>query len=369
MTGVAGLCRLIIRLYVLYTEEPERLEKDGPDCLLKRRWMGTQRVQMKGALPCLVRWACRAGTRDFCSALAVLVGPEQNIFFLSPSPSKLGRQPCWVACLLVCVSGGNYTRLLPHVFKVALPPQYCTPPPAIQAIQVISWYTTTARWWYSDGKTWPYLNSAGGGGASSLVGTQLVLRWQNRTWKKRGGGGGWNRIRYSIEYLWGGGGGWIESAIQSNIFDWIRNRVLKSQHVSDEFPYFTWVNLSCLSWLYQFGTRLYLQNILFRIEEYFLFILGRIEDYVPGSPSPIQTDMEVSDKPKGGGPVSFNRNFSCNLNFANRFFDLAILCNLTYFRVFFIYNMVMDFWTLEQRKQFQDLFFFSVRSRNSLWCL
>ncbi len=37
----------------------------------------------------------------------------QNIFFLtytisiplSPSPSKLGRQPCWVACLLVSVSG------------------------------------------------------------------------------------------------------------------------------------------------------------------------------------------------------------------------------------------------------------------------
>jgi hypothetical protein len=24
---------------------------------------------------------------------------------LSKSPSKLGRQPCWVACLLVCVSG------------------------------------------------------------------------------------------------------------------------------------------------------------------------------------------------------------------------------------------------------------------------
>ncbi len=76
--------------------------------------------------------------------------------------------------------------------------------------------------------------------------------------------------------------------------------------------------------------------LLDKIGEYLLFILGRIEDYVPGSPSPVQTDMEVSDKPKGGGPVSFNRNFSCNLNFANRFFDLAILCNLTYFRVSFI---------------------------------
>jgi hypothetical protein len=28
-------------------------------------------------------WASRAGTRDFCSALAALVGPVQNIFFLT----------------------------------------------------------------------------------------------------------------------------------------------------------------------------------------------------------------------------------------------------------------------------------------------
>jgi hypothetical protein len=30
---------------------------------------------MKGVLPWLVRWACRAGTRNFCPALAALVGP------------------------------------------------------------------------------------------------------------------------------------------------------------------------------------------------------------------------------------------------------------------------------------------------------
>ncbi len=29
----------------------------------------------------MVRWACHAGTRDFCSALAALVGLVQNIFF------------------------------------------------------------------------------------------------------------------------------------------------------------------------------------------------------------------------------------------------------------------------------------------------
>jgi hypothetical protein len=38
---------------------------------------------MKGARPWLVCYACRAGTRDFCSALAALVGPVQNIFFLT----------------------------------------------------------------------------------------------------------------------------------------------------------------------------------------------------------------------------------------------------------------------------------------------
>ncbi len=43
--------------------------------------MGTQGVQMKGVLPWLVCWALRAGTRDFCPALAALEGPVQNVFF------------------------------------------------------------------------------------------------------------------------------------------------------------------------------------------------------------------------------------------------------------------------------------------------
>jgi hypothetical protein len=33
--------------------------------------------------PFLVHLACRNGTVDFCSALAALVGPVQNIFFLT----------------------------------------------------------------------------------------------------------------------------------------------------------------------------------------------------------------------------------------------------------------------------------------------
>jgi hypothetical protein len=38
---------------------------------------------MKGVLSWLVGWASRAGTRYFCSAFAALVGPVQNIFFLT----------------------------------------------------------------------------------------------------------------------------------------------------------------------------------------------------------------------------------------------------------------------------------------------
>jgi hypothetical protein len=81
--------------------------------------MGTQRVLMKGGPSWLVRWALRAGTRDFCPALAALVGPVQNICFstlytisinLSPSPSKLDRQSCRIGCLFICVSGVNMPR-------------------------------------------------------------------------------------------------------------------------------------------------------------------------------------------------------------------------------------------------------------------
>jgi hypothetical protein len=87
---------------------PERLEKGGPCWLLRLRWMGTQRVQMKGVLPWLVRWAFRAGTRDFWSALAAIVGSVQNIV------QVLSALPCTVyvctahaytaGCPMYCVS-------------------------------------------------------------------------------------------------------------------------------------------------------------------------------------------------------------------------------------------------------------------------
>jgi hypothetical protein len=80
---------------------------------------------MKGVIPFrLVPWASSAGTRDFCSALAALVGQGQNIFFSSPctisaplfsSPSKLVGQPCWVICLLVRFSGPYCNTHTPSV--------------------------------------------------------------------------------------------------------------------------------------------------------------------------------------------------------------------------------------------------------------
>ncbi len=60
---------------------PERLERGGPCWLLKLRWMGTQRGHMIGVLPWLVGWTRRAGTKDFCPALAALVSQIQNIIF------------------------------------------------------------------------------------------------------------------------------------------------------------------------------------------------------------------------------------------------------------------------------------------------
>ncbi len=70
---------------------------------------------MKGVLPMLVCWALWTGRRDFFSCLGCSSqSSTKNIFFLeahnfaihlSPLPSKLGRQSCRTACLLISVSG------------------------------------------------------------------------------------------------------------------------------------------------------------------------------------------------------------------------------------------------------------------------
>ncbi len=66
--------------------------------------MVTERVQMKGVLPWLVRWARRAGTM-FCLALT---GQVENIFFLTVHYFNCfvpiaQQKPCRVACILVYV--------------------------------------------------------------------------------------------------------------------------------------------------------------------------------------------------------------------------------------------------------------------------
>ncbi len=77
--------------------------------------MGTQGVHKKVVLPWLVRLGSSHQYKKCLSyTLAALVDPPQSIFsspftifsiHLSPLPSKLGRKPCWVACLFVSVSG------------------------------------------------------------------------------------------------------------------------------------------------------------------------------------------------------------------------------------------------------------------------
>jgi hypothetical protein len=75
----------------------------------------------RGSFLSLVLWACRAGTRDFCSALAALAGQVHNISFLTvhffnsvvPIAQQAGQPvACSVACLLVCVSGCHIVCVL-----------------------------------------------------------------------------------------------------------------------------------------------------------------------------------------------------------------------------------------------------------------
>ncbi len=51
--------------------------------LLKLRVRGLKSTNERGPTLVAVRWAFRAGTRDFCPALATLVDPGQNIVFLT----------------------------------------------------------------------------------------------------------------------------------------------------------------------------------------------------------------------------------------------------------------------------------------------
>jgi hypothetical protein len=85
-----------------------RPERGGPCWLLKLMQMGPSGVQMKEVLPWLVRWARRAGRRDFYPSFAFLDSQVLNNFssldtislFVFLLPSNLGRHSCRVALWL-----------------------------------------------------------------------------------------------------------------------------------------------------------------------------------------------------------------------------------------------------------------------------
>ncbi len=94
----------------------ERLERGGPaECWNWGEW-GLKEYKWNWSFPWLVCWTRRAGTIDFCPALAALVSPVQNIalfhFISAHCPATcMGRQACWVACL--CVSEFDEHRQKP----------------------------------------------------------------------------------------------------------------------------------------------------------------------------------------------------------------------------------------------------------------
>jgi hypothetical protein len=76
---------------------------------------------MRGVHPLLVRWTCYRYKR-FLSCLGCSSRPSTKYVFPHRTlfqffvPIRLGRQPCGIACLLVCVSG---THLTPTFFAAA----------------------------------------------------------------------------------------------------------------------------------------------------------------------------------------------------------------------------------------------------------
>jgi hypothetical protein len=55
---------------------------DSPEAIrVKLRWMGTQRGQIIGVLPWLVRWTCRAGTIDFVLPWLLYSQPSTKYYF------------------------------------------------------------------------------------------------------------------------------------------------------------------------------------------------------------------------------------------------------------------------------------------------
>jgi hypothetical protein len=83
--------------------------REGWPLLIVATEVNGDRVQMKGVLPRLVRWTCRADScwyKRFCSALSAVVCPVQNICFLSVhyynsfvAIAQQAGQPAVLGCL------------------------------------------------------------------------------------------------------------------------------------------------------------------------------------------------------------------------------------------------------------------------------
>jgi hypothetical protein len=73
----------------------ERQEWGGPCWLLKLRWTGTQRVQMKGVLSLVGSLVCPVGTRDF--VLPWLSSQHSTKYFFSPCTISIPLSPFPIA--------------------------------------------------------------------------------------------------------------------------------------------------------------------------------------------------------------------------------------------------------------------------------
>ncbi len=69
--------------YSRLTKKPRENRFKWPLLTVKTEVNEDSKSTNERVLPWLVRWDFRTGTRDFCSALAALVGSVQNIFFLA----------------------------------------------------------------------------------------------------------------------------------------------------------------------------------------------------------------------------------------------------------------------------------------------
>jgi hypothetical protein len=93
-------------------EPPERLERSGPLLTVKTEANGASKSTNKSEPFLVCCWACAAEQEIFVLPWLLLSAQYKLLFSslftisipLSPIASKLARQPCWVACLLACVS-------------------------------------------------------------------------------------------------------------------------------------------------------------------------------------------------------------------------------------------------------------------------